>query len=381
MTITPELLTESLKAESQRLGFQLSGACPAVEPTGFRHLEDWLDSGCAGEMTYLENRREAYRHPRHVLDGAVSVMMLGMNYKTAVPVAPSTGEGLVSRYAWSNCDYHDLIHDRLRQLIKACRRLCPNVRVRGVVDTAPLLEREFAQLCGIGWQAKNTMLINPQIGSWFFLAALLLDVPLQYDQPFMTSHCGTCTACLDACPTKAFIQPHRLDARRCISYLTIEHREAIPVEFRDKMGAWVFGCDICQEVCPWNNKPVFDGETAFRPDSSRNPLSLTELFFLDDHQFRQRFRKTPLWRPRRRGLLRNAAIALGNQPAQANLAALTHGLNDDEPLIRGAAAWALGRHPSELAETVLSKRRAIEQDPTVLTEIEAALECLANPAS
>jgi epoxyqueuosine reductase len=248
------------------------------------------------------------------------------------------------------------------------------VSARGVVDTAPLLEREFAQLAGLGWAAKNTMLISPKQGSWFLLAALLLDQPLEHDTPFEGYHCGTCTACLDACPTDAFVQPGKMDATRCISYLTIEHRSPIPIELRSKMDNWILGCDICQEVCPWNRKAAVSSEPTFQPREDFNPLSLHELFWLTDDQFRARFRKTPLWRPRRRGILRNAAIALGNRPSTENLEPLTRGLGDPEPLVRGASAWALGQHRMVSNRGVLHDRLQIEDDPTVRDEITQAMQ-------
>ena len=190
----------------------------------------------------------------------------------------------------------------------------PEARVRGVVDTAPLLEREFAQLAGLGWVGKNTLLINRHEGSWFFLAALLTDIELVYDASQETDHCGICRACLDACPTAAFPRPYVLDASRCISYLTIELRDAVPDELRPGIGEWVFGCDICQDVCPWNSRSPVSQHAEFLPVGDRNPIDLIGLFDLDEAAFRERFRHTPLWRPRRRGILRNAAIVLGNRP-------------------------------------------------------------------
>lgn len=371
--MTATKLTQSLKQEAHRLGFDVCGACPAVSPSGFEHLQDWLTAGYHGEMSYLEERKDAYRHPQHVLDGAVSILMLGVNYQTINPVRPGPGQGRISRYAWSDCDYHDVIHERLKRLVKYCREQLGVVQVRGVVDTAPLLEREFAQLSGIGWQAKNTMLISREIGSWFFLAALLIDQPLEYDEPFAVNHCGTCTACIEACPTDAFIAPHKLDATRCISYLTIEHRGPIPIELREGIGDWVLGCDVCQDVCPWNRKPESTPTVDFRPAENRNPFQLRELFELDDDSFRQTFRKTPLWRPKRRGILRNAAIVLGNQPDHENIAALNRGLNDSEPLVRGASAWALGRHDMKQAAELLESRLEIEIDDQVVCEINFAL--------
>lgn len=376
--MTAAQLTQSLQTEARRLGFEMMGVCPAVTPTGFHQFSQWLDAGYAGEMSYLTDRKSAYEHPQHVMSGVTSLLLLGMNYQTTHPQPVPPGMGRIARYAWGRDDYHELIHERLKQLKKFAVSLDANMKVRGVVDTAPLLEREFAQLAGIGWRAKNTMLINREHGSWFFLAALLLNVSLDYDQPFENDHCGTCRACLDACPTQAFPQPGVLDSTKCISYLTIEHRTAIPIEFRKAIGDWILGCDICQEVCPWNNKATISSEPAFAPLDGQNPINLRELFSYDDEMFRARFRKTPLWRPKRRGILRNAAIVLGNQPENENLRPLERGLHDQEVLVRGASAWALGRHSSNQAKPLLSARLQVESDPDVRCEIDGALNDLAT---
>ena len=365
-------LTVDLKREARRLGFALAGVCPAVTPEGVSRFHEWLASGYAGTMDYLPSRAEAYAHPRHVLDGARSLVVLAFNYRTVEPEASQPGRGRVSRYAWG-CDYHDIVRDRLGQLAEFLAVRSPRARVRGVVDTAPLLEREFAQLAGLGWTGKNTLLLNKDAGSWFFLAALVTDLELDYDQPNQTDHCGTCRACLDACPTDAFVAPYVLDARRCISYLTIELSEPIPPELRLSMGDWLFGCDVCQEVCPWNHKAPLSTESRFQPLAGMTTLDLVELFELDEAAFRARFHHTPLWRPRRRGLLRNAAIVLGNGRSPQAVGTLVRGLNDDEPLVRGACAWALGRYDDEGARGALHDRRKREHDPEVRSEIEAAI--------
>jgi len=370
--MTSVSLTADLKQQARQLGFTLTGACPAVTPTGISHLSDWLAAGHAGEMQYLSAREEAYTHPKYVLDGARSILMLGMNYGSVPPVEPGTGQGRISRYAWGQ-DYHDLLRDRLNILAAWLQESHPDANVRGVVDTAPLLEREFAQLSGLGWVGKNTMLISRTEGSWFFLAALLTDLELDYDEPYDGEFCGTCTACLDACPTDAFVEPHVLDSRKCISYLTIELKSSIPSKLRTGMGDWMFGCDICQDVCPWNGKAPQSDEPVFLPLEGNNPVALAALFDMDNDAFRARFRKTPLWRPRRRGILRNAAIVLGNHPNSAAVPALIKGLNDEEPLIRGAAAWALGKQKETAAGKALTERLAVEEDPDVRGEIEAAL--------
>ncbi|MCB9874238.1 MAG: tRNA epoxyqueuosine(34) reductase QueG [Planctomycetaceae bacterium] len=338
-----EQLTENLKLAARGLGFDLAGICPAVSPAGFSQFRQWLAAGYAGQMHYLAEREAAYEHPSSVLEGVRSVVMLAMNYKREPPVEPKPNEGRVSRYAWGEADYHDVIHGRLKQLARMVREWVPEASVRGVIDTAPLLEREFAQLAGLGWIGKNTLLLNKSFGSWFFLAALLTDQELVYDEPHATDHCGTCRACLDACPTDAFPQPYVLDATKCISYLTIELRDQIPEALRAGMGDWVFGCDVCQDVCPWNNRVPTTNEPAFAPRPDNNPLQLAALFYLSDGQFRDRFRKTPLWRPKRRGILRNAAIVLGNQLATDAIPALTHGLADSDVLVQDACRWALDR--------------------------------------
>lgn len=364
--------TDTIKSAAHRLGFSLVGVCRAVTPTGVSKFAEWLDRGYAGEMHYLAARQAAYDHPRHVLDGVRSIVMLGLPYSTVEPQLPERGQGRISRYAWGTGDYHDVIHNKLKQLCRSLHDLAPQARARGVVDSAPLLEREFAQLSGLGWVGKHTLLIHKQAGSYFFLAALLTDFELEYDEPFTTDHCGTCRACLDACPTAAFPQPYVLDATRCISYLTIELRGTVPPDLRAGIGDWLFGCDICQEVCPWNHRSPESDEPSFHPAEGGNPVGLIALFDLDDDAFRLRFRHTPLWRARRRGILRNAAIILGNQKAVAAAPALIRALNDAEPLIRGASAWALGRIANPAALEAIAQRISNETDGAVRRELQAA---------
>lgn len=372
--MTPKTLAADLKHQAMELGFVRCGICPAVTPSGAARLDEWLARGYAGEMDYLAARRDAYDHPHHVLASARSLVMLALPYRTATPKSVSVGYGRVSRYAWGSADYHDVIREKLHRLADYLRQQCPEAATRGIVDTAPLLERDFAQLAGLGWAGKHTLLLNRSEGSYFFLAALLTDVHLTYDEPFAADHCGTCTACLDACPTDAFPEPYVLDASRCISYLTIEHRSQIPSELREGIGAWAFGCDVCQDVCPWNRRaPVAEAE-AFWPLPENDPLELRGLFELDAAAFRRRFRQTPLWRSHRRGLLRNAAIVLGNQRDPDAVQALIRGLEDDEPVVRGAVAWALGQIGGAAATAALRERLAAENDPQVREEIEAALQ-------
>lgn len=366
-------LTGRLKAAALELGFSQAGVCPAVPPPGLQRLHDWLAAGFAGEMAYLASRAGAYADPGKVLPGARSIVMLAMNYRTAEPADSAPGTAQVSRYAWGT-DYHDVIHDRLKRLIAQLKTWSPETTARGVVDTAPLLEKEFAQLAGLGWIGKNTLLLNRAQGSWFFLAALLTDCELDYDAPTTTDHCGSCTACLDACPTEAFVAPYVLDSRRCISYLTIELRGAIEPALREPMGDWLFGCDICQEVCPWNNRAPVATVADFAPWAELHPARLNEWFTWPDERFREAFRRTPLWRAKRRGLLRNAAIVLGNQRSVDAAPALARGLNDCEPLVRGASAWALGNIGGDVARMMLRARREVETDESVQSELQRVIE-------
>lgn len=382
------------KQFARSVGFDLVGICAAVQPPGVHRFYEWLDSGYAGEMDYLENRKQAYAHPNAVLDGVQSIIMLGLKYGSTDPTGNVTTDsampdqtesdsttsplstGRVSRYARSGIDYHDVIHKKLKACKREFSQHFPDALFRGVVDTAPLLEREFAQLAGLGWQAKNTMLISPTDGSWFFLAAILTDLVLEYDQPFATSHCGTCTACLDACPTDAFPQPYVLDGSKCISYFTIESQSLPPVENRDQIGDWMFGCDICQEVCPWNRKPRANSSQSTElatMSAQLQELSPLEWFQLSDEQFRERFRKTPFWRSKRRGLLRNVAINLGNSGQEAAFEPLKTGIQDNEPLVRAASAWALGKLATSDALDCIRAALSYEQNKEVALEMQFAL--------
>lgn len=366
--------TDDIKQHAVRLGFDLVGIAPAVRPAGFEQFQDWLQQCYDGEMQYLRGRAEAYEHPQHVLPHVRSVIMLGLNYRTAEPAESPPNHGRVSRYAWGETDYHDTIRAKLRKLADFVHEQLPGCRTRGIVDTAPLLERDFARLAGLGWSAKNTMLINRHVGSWTFLAALLVDRELDYDAPHETSHCGSCTRCLDACPTGAFPEPYVLDARRCISYLTIELRGAIPSELRQPMGQWLFGCDICQEVCPWNRRAPVSAEPSFQALDNMRPVDALELLALSENDFRTRFRHTPLFRPGRAGLLRNAAIVLGNAGDERAVPGLSAALDDNAAIIRGAAAWALGQIGGEAARGALLRRQDCESDDGVVGEIVAALD-------
>lgn len=365
-----ETLTGQLKEYAHRLGFELAGVAAPQTAPGWERFTNWLDRGLAGEMSYLRQGAEARADPERILPGVRSIVVLGMSYHQPEARTRETpaGHGRVATYALG-VDYHEVLWRKLDQLGEWLGERSAGSVSRGVVDTAPLLEREYARLAGLGWFGKNTMLINKGMGSFFFIASLLTTAELEPDPPHLASHCGTCTACLDACPTQAFPEPGVLDAQKCISYLTIEVKQAVPGELRTEIGEWVFGCDVCQDVCPWNRK-ASTGQTA----SSREPwLDLLELLALTPEEFRRRFKGTALWRSRRRGLLRNSAIVLGNRGDPRAVPALLQALGDEEKVIRGAAAWALGRFKSAEVETALRERLAMESEATVLEEILQAL--------
>jgi len=394
-------LVEELRQESLRLGFSRLGIAPAGPPRRQDLFHHWLDQGFAGVMRGWFERQQSLRaDPATLLAGVRSVIMLATDHATTVPSSgrPETeaapimgcvagqGRGRVARYAWGD-DYHDVLRSRVNGLGAWLEARMPGCRTRGVVDSAPLAEREFAWLAGLGWFGKNTMLIDTGAGSFFFLTALLTDLDLPADAAMEVDHCGTCTACLDACPTQAFVAPRVLDASRCISALSIEDHGPIDVDLRPGMQDWVFGCDICQEVCPWNRHAPGSTVPAFQPrgdvsgglPSDGATLSLAELLRLDEAGFRARFKGSPLRRAKRRGLLRSAAIALGNRPDAASFASLANALDDMEPIVRGAAAWALGRWCqaeaalADRARAALRARLEIETDADVRAEIEPAL--------
>lgn len=341
-------LTEMLKQQAREQGFELIGVSGARPPVGLDRFLDWLEQGYAGQMQYLEKGAAARSSPESVLPGVRSIVMLGISYHQPQVRQQSTPElhGRVATYALG-CDYHPLLWAKLNTLTAWLDEQAPGTQSRGVVDTAPLLERDFARLAGLGWFGKNTMLINKKMGSFFLLAALLTTAELDIDQPHVTSHCGTCTACLDACPTQAFPEPGVLDASKCISYFTIELKGKIPVEHRPGIGDWAFGCDICQDVCPWNRKAPAGQQTELLSASwqsgSMKTMDLIALLEMSVQEFREHFRDTALWRTKRQGLLRNACIVLGNQGDQRAIPALEHIRQENDDVVREAASWALGQ--------------------------------------
>ncbi len=343
-TADPALIAAQLRAEALRLGFSRVGITSLIEPPHHEAFRGWLARGLAGPLGEWMDRHEPLRRSAMaLLDGAASVVMLATDHATLPDSrgCPS-GQGRVARYAWGD-DYHDLLRARVNDLSAWLESGVPGCRTRGVVDSAPIAERDFAWAAGLGWFGKNTMLIDPKAGSYFLLTAFLTDVVLPADAPLQTDHCGTCTACLDACPTGALPEPGVLDAARCISAITVESQAPIALDLRPGMGNWIFGCDICQEVCPWNRHAPGSSELTFQPRGSEATLSLAGLLALDEQAFRKRFKGSAIKRAKRTGLLRSAAIALGNKPDPASFPALAAAAADADPVIREAAEWALGR--------------------------------------
>lgn len=370
----PTALAARIKEEAQALGFALVGISRVHSPPHEESFAEWLRKGLGGEMGYLKRTEELRRDPRKLMPWALSVISVGMNYATQFsrPGRRRGIKGWISRYAWG-ADYHDLMRGRLEALLGRVRELCPGpVEGKVVVDSGPVLERDLAGVAGIGWIGKNTQLISPRRGSWFFLGELFLSLELAADKP-IRDRCGRCQLCLQACPTGAFVGPYVLDARRCLSYLTIELKGSIPKHLRPLIGNHIFGCDICQEVCPYNVKAAPTLEEAFRPREGLYAPDLMPLLSLTDEEFRRRFRASPILRAKRRGFLRNVAVALGNLKRPEAVPALARALADPEPLVRQHAAWALGQMVSPRAREALRRRLEVESAPEVREEIEEAL--------
>jgi epoxyqueuosine reductase len=358
----PDDLTDRLKAEASRLGFDQVGIAPAVAPPGYPHYLDWLRRGDAAGMAYMHRQAEARAHPDRLLDGVRSVVVCGFVYGRRETPSTEPRRGKVARYA-RGADYHDLLWRRLEALLAWVQQECPGTRGRAVADTAPLLERDFARLAGLGWVGKNTMLIDRRLGSFTLLGALLVDAELRPDEPLRADHCGTCTRCLDACPTDAFAGPYQLDARRCISFWTIEHKGSIPDEAAEMLDGWVFGCDVCQDVCPWNRKAPEGREPALAPRPEWTDPDLIAWLGSDPAAFTKSLKGTALARAKRSGLLRTAALILGRRGEVAAVPVLIQRLHDADPVVRQAAAWALGRIGTDEALVALEAARGGPPNP------------------
>jgi epoxyqueuosine reductase len=340
-----------IKAAAAGAGFDLCGIAPVQDFLELSHFPEWIAEGHAGEMKYLESRdnsgnlRRASLHS--VFPWARSVIVCAINYNTAHPYSTEVNEpdrGWISRYAWSREDYHDSVLRRLRDVEERVKQLSASDQIesRAYVDTGPIVERVYAKYAGIGWLGKNTCLINQEIGSWLFLGVIVTSLELMPDLP-APDRCGTCTRCIDACPTNAFVAPHQLDSNKCIAYLTIEKRGSIPEEFRERIGHQVFGCDICQDVCPWNRSAPATDKPEFQPREAFVNPALAWLAEASEEDFRQTFRGSPVKRAKRTGLRRNALIAIGNSGDASLLSVAERATSDPEPFVAEAATWACER--------------------------------------
>jgi len=348
--IPPKDLKDRIKTKSKQLGFILAGVTTPEPPSHTSTFETWLLQGHHGTMEYLATERSLTRraNPREILPECKSILVLATPYNPPLPA----GEGLGVRVASYACgaDYHDILPLRMKELVQWIEsQIGGPIKNRWYTDTGPILERDLAQRAGLGWIGKNTCLINPKQGSYFLLSEIFLDLPLEPDPAFVTDHCGSCTRCIEACPTDCILPNRTIDATRCISYLTIELKDDIPLDLREKIGAWVFGCDICQMVCPWN-RFALEGDPDFAGDDP-SP-SLTEDLTLTPQAFNERFKGTPVKRAKRRGYLRNVVVALGNTGDLYALPVLQNALNDEEPMVREHARWAIEQISKQANEQI-----------------------------
>jgi len=377
--LSPAELTDRICARALELGFDAVGVAP-VQPSGHAgRYGAWIGEGMHGEMAYLAREDAVAKRadPEVLVPGARSAVVVAIEYYSEDAEVADASRGIVARYA-RNDDYHDLLKERLVALQEWANAEVTPLGGRAYVDAGPVLERELASRAGLGWFGRNTMLIQPRRGSYFFLGVLLLDVVLEYDEPFARDHCGSCSRCLSACPTGALLGRDetgapRMDARRCISYLTIELRGPIPRDLRPLIGNRIYGCDICQEVCPWNSFAEPARDPAFIPREGMDGPSLIEWMGMSQEEFSRRFKGSAVKRTKRRGLLRNVAVALGNWGSPEAVPSLAIALNDEEPLVRGHAAWALGRIGTEAALQALAGRAEVEEDARVREEISYAI--------
>jgi epoxyqueuosine reductase len=352
-------LAAFVKRAAEDAGFDVCGIAPATDAPELQRFPEWIAAGHAGEMKYLEARDERGDLKRaslaRVAPWARSVIVCAINYNTAHPYSTQVydpSRGWISRYAWSREDYHDAALRRLQNVEAALRQslpvdLQPTLTTRSYVDTGPIVERVCAKYAGVGWIGKNTCLINQKKGSWLFLGVILTSLDLAPDIP-APDRCGTCTRCIEACPTDAFLGPYRLDANKCIAYLTIEKRGTIPEDLRGEMGHHVFGCDICQDVCPWNRKAPASSAPEFQPRPGLVNPALAWLAEMSEEDFRQTFRGSPIRRTKRSGLRRNAAIAMGNSGNREFLPVLDNLADDEDESVSEGARWAKSRLTSKM---------------------------------
>jgi epoxyqueuosine reductase len=349
MPISATEIKAIVKRTAMDAGFDFCGVAPVTDSRELSYFPEWIAAGRAGEMKYLEARDDAGELKRaslsRVAPWARSVIVCTINYNTAYPYSTKCNDsslGWISRYAWSREDYHDAVLRRLKQVEAKLKDASPDLVARSYVDTGPIVERVFAKYAGVGWIGKNTCLINQQKGSWLFLGVILMSLELQPDLP-APDRCGTCTRCIEACPTDAIVAPYQLDSNKCISYLTIEKRGSIPEDLHEGIGRHVYGCDICQDVCPWNRKAPVTSASEFEPRPGLFNPALDWLAEISAEEFREKFRGSPIRRAKRTGLRRNATIAMGNSRNPGFLPILQRLASDEDEVVAASARWAACR--------------------------------------
>jgi epoxyqueuosine reductase len=372
---SPGRLRAAIAEKARAVGFDSVGFAPARLAGASARFDEWLRRNYQGEMRWMSRSPGRRTDAGLSLPGALSLVCCALNYYQGPPAEVSPGEGVVSSYARGE-DYHEVLGGKLGE-VAAFIESEAGVETRIYVDTGPLLEKAYAVAAGIGWLGKHSNLLSREGSSWFFLGEILVPLDLAKEEP-VRDHCGSCTRCISACPTGAIVEPYVVDSRRCISYLTIELRGFIPRELRPLIGNRVYGCDDCQDVCPWNRFAVKSEERAFLPREPLASMDLVAMLQMSREQFLSATRKSAIRRARYPGFLRNVAVALGNSRDPRAVPALSKALSHEEPLVRGHSAWALGAIGSEASREPLARRLAIEKEPEVRDEIERALRMLSD---
>lgn len=372
-------LSSRIREQALRLGFFKVGIAPAGPLPHGEHFRSWLDKGLHGEMHYMERQAPKRQNPGLLLANARSVIVLALNYYTGTMPADAPLKGRVSRYAWGE-DYHAAVRNRLERLLGFIQSQEPSAQGLCYADTGPVMEKVWGAQTSLGWMGKHTNLITRDRGSWFFIGVILLDFELEYDCKGK-DFCGGCRRCVQACPTGAIVAPYVLDARLCISYLTIELRGPIPRPLRSLIGNRIYGCDDCQEACPWNRFAVATPEKGFHPGEGGFMPDLVPLIHITPEEFRHRFKNSPVRRATRDGFVRNVVIALGNSRRDETVPVLEAALQDASPLVRTHAAWALGQIATAGACRILESARAKETETAVLEEIMVALDGRGSPTN
>jgi epoxyqueuosine reductase len=365
-------LKTCIHEEALRLGFFKVGIASSRPLPSIERFRSWLEHGFHGTMSYLERQAPKRENPDLVLTNARTILVLAMNYYAIRAATPDPMIGRISRCAWGD-DYHHIVLGRLNQLLDFIKSRAPSANGLCYVDTGPILEKVWGAETSLGWIGKHTNLITRKKGSWFFIGAILLDLEIESDAK-EKNYCGKCNRCIQACPTGAIVAPYILDSRLCISYLTIELRGPIPISLRSLIGNRIYGCDDCQEVCPWNRFATAKSEIGFEPRRENLSPDLNELIQITPRDFKERFSNSPVARATRNGFVRNVAVALGNSRSNEAVPALEKALRDESSLVRSHAAWALGQIATEQANRALSDAGSMEIHPEVLDEIGCALK-------